>query len=248
MDSVQAVQEREYAFPYHYLPRVERGSFRWWPYWNWGYRYLAGIEVVLDAIQGRPLTSLVDVGCGDGRFLREVACRYPQANVLGVDYSDSAIRLARAFNPQLQFRACDITGAESVDTFDVVTLIEVLEHIPPPGVAGFVNALRRLMHRDSILLVTVPHTNQPLLEKHHQHFDSGSLQHVFQEGFALENLFFFDMRSATVAFWERVLFNKYFVVRHQRVLDFMYRRYLENYLHCEEKVCLRMGAILRRAQ
>src|SRR5262245_35693420 len=246
MDSVQAVQEGEYAFPYHYLPRVERGSFLWWPYWSWGYRYLAGIEVVLEVMQGLPLTSLVDVGCGDGRFLREVAHRYPGARLLGVDYSESAVRLARAFNPQVTYQALDITRAESIGTFDVVTLIEVLEHIPPSGVAAFVSALRGLMHQDSVLVVTVPHTNEALIAKHHQHFDSVSLQRAFQDGFVLESMFFFDMHSTIVKLWERLLFNKYFVVRHQGLLDFMYRRYLDEYLHCREGECLRMGALLRR--
>ncbi|HZF24767.1 MAG TPA: class I SAM-dependent methyltransferase [Steroidobacteraceae bacterium] len=247
MDSVQAVQESEYAFPYHYLPRVERGSFRWWPYWSWGYKYLAGIEVVLDAIRKRPMTSLVDVGCGDGRFLREVASRYPGARLLGVDHSDGAIHLARALNPQLQYCALDITAAGSIGTFDFVTLIEVLEHVPPAGLANFVSALRGLMHQGSVLIVTVPHRNQALIPKHYQHFDRTSLQHAFGNGFEFESVFFFDMRSAIVRLWERVLFNKYFVVRHQRLLDFMYRRYLEKYLHCDESACLRMGAIVRRS-
>jgi 2-polyprenyl-3-methyl-5-hydroxy-6-metoxy-1,4-benzoquinol methylase len=245
MDDVQAVQEEEYAFPYHYLPRAERGEFRWWPYWSWGFRYLAGIELVLEEISARGVGSLVDVGCGDGRFLREAASRFPSLHLLGIDYSERAIRLAQALNPGLEYRTIDVTGGSAIGTFDVVTLIEVLEHIPPARVAFFVDGLRRLMHAQSTLIVTVPHRNQAPIAKHYQHFDATSLKLAFGERFRLERLFFFDRRSAAVTLCERLLFNRYFIIRHQRLLNYLYRRYRAKYLRCAEKDCDRMGAVFR---
>jgi 2-polyprenyl-3-methyl-5-hydroxy-6-metoxy-1,4-benzoquinol methylase len=247
MDDVQSVQEEEYAFPYHYLPRAEQGEFRWWPYWAWGYRYLSGIELVLDELAGVELKTLVDIGCGDGRFLKEAARRFAPAQLLGIDYSGRAIRLAQALNPKLRYLAVDITSAPAIGTFDAVTLIEVLEHIPPAQVASFVEGLKRLMHSQSTLIVTVPHKNQALIEKHYQHFDATSLELALGEHFKLERLFYFDRRCRAVALWQRLLFNRYFVIRHQRLLNYMYRRYRAKYLRCTEEDCSRMGAVFRVA-
>lgn len=245
MDETQGLQDREYLFPYHYLPEAGGGDFRWSPYWSWGYKYLSGLDVVLDHLRARQFASLIDVGCGDGRFLRELTATGRAARMVGVDYSERAIALARALNPGLDFRAADITAGDVGQTFDVVTLIEVLEHIPPPQVPAFVASLRKLMHPESILLVTVPHANEPVIAKHFQHFRSADLRQAFAGQFELEQLFCFDRRSPTVNLLQRLLFNRFFIVRHQATLGLLYRRYRERYLRCDEAECSRIGAIFR---
>lgn len=245
MDDIQSVQDREYLFPYHYLPEASGGAFRWSPYWSWGYKYLSGLDVVLEHLRARQFASLIDVGCGDGRFLRELAATGRATRMVGVDYSERAILLARALNPGLDYRAADITAENVGETFDVVTLIEVLEHIPPPQVPAFVASLRKLMHPASILLVTVPHANEPVIAKHFQHFRSADLQQAFRGQFELEQLFFFDRRSRLVNLLQRLMFNRFFIVRHQAMLGLLYRRYRELYVRCDEADCSRVGAIFR---
>ncbi|MBC8252913.1 MAG: anion permease, partial [Ardenticatenia bacterium] len=86
-DPHHVLQDREYAYPYHYIPTWENGQFSQVQYWSWGYRYLGGIQVVLDQLRKLSFETLVDIGCGDGRFLREAKARFPEARMLGVDYS-----------------------------------------------------------------------------------------------------------------------------------------------------------------
>ena len=189
-------------------------------------------------------SSLLDVGCGDGRFLREIKRTYPEKTLLGVDYSETAIRLANAMNPHLEYRQGDINSIELPHEFDVVTLIEVLEHIPPPQVASFVSSLARLVSSSGKLVITVPHVNQQLIEKHYQHFNSGMLDEIFSPYFNIEKRFFFDKRSRAVRNIQRLLFNKFYVVRHQGLLNYAYRRYREEYLACEEADCQRVGYVM----
>jgi SAM-dependent methyltransferase len=246
MDETQKVQESEYQFPYHYLPEADGGQFTWWPNWSWGYKYLTGIEVVLGELKGRQCNSLIDVGCGDGRFLREVAKAGVKASLLGVDYSERAIRIAQSLNPGIEYRSLDITSSDLHQSFDVVTLVEVLEHIPTDSINGFVEGLSRLMHEHSILIVTVPHKNEPVIAKHYQHFDSASLKKIFDNYFTVEKMFFFDNQSRVVSMVQRLLFNKYYVIRHQGLLNYAYRKYRENYLHCAESDCSRIGVVLKK--
>ena len=246
MDETQKVQENEYEFPYHYLPEVVNGQFTWWPYWSWGYKYLTGIEVVLEELQGRRYKTVIDVGCGDGRFLREVARNNPGTELLGVDYSERAIRLAQALNPEIEYKSVDIGSTELQQTYDVVTMIEVLEHIPPENIGDMAVSLSKLMHGDSILVVTVPHMNAPVIQKHYQHFDAARLKAIFGGLFNIEKMFFFDSNSKTVSLVQRLLFNKYYVVRHQKLLNLAYGKYRQYYLRCKESDCNRIGVVLTK--
>ena len=58
-----------------------------------------------------PALPVVDVGCGNGRFTRALAGRYPE--VVGVDLSPAAVALATAESagtPGVRFRALDMTA------------------------------------------------------------------------------------------------------------------------------------------
>ena len=95
-------------FPYHYIPSFEGGHFTQHLYWSWGIHYLGAIEYLLVLLGDESFESLVDVGCGDGRFLREVSKRFSDVTLMGFDHSQRAINLARALNPQLDFHRIDI--------------------------------------------------------------------------------------------------------------------------------------------
>lgn len=59
---------------------------------------------------------LVDVGCGNGRFTRRFAGRFP--SVAGVDVSDNAVAIATVESadlPELSFRALDATAPDAAE-------------------------------------------------------------------------------------------------------------------------------------
>src|SRR5215212_3675852 len=95
----RAIQEAEYEFPYHYIPRLEGGNFSQVRKLRWGYEYLSYLRFILSRLEGIEFDSLLDVGCGEGRFLHEVFKRYPDKNLLGVDSSSRALEYARLLNP-----------------------------------------------------------------------------------------------------------------------------------------------------
>ena len=245
LDKTQSVQEMEYEFPYHYLPDVNNNDFTWWPYWDWGYKYLSGIAVILSELEVINFSSLLDMGCGDGRFLRELRRHYNDTKLLGIDYSGKAIRLANSMNPHIEYKQGDINSMSLSEKFDVVTLIEVLEHIPPDQMNSFIKALSNTIGASGILLVTVPHKNQKLIEKHYQHFDSRDIKKLFEPYFIIDKTFYFDKNSKLVRFIQRLIFNKFYIVRYQKLLSFLYSKYCKHYLVCDESSCLRLGVIMR---
>ena len=89
---------------------------------------------------------VIDIGCGGGILAESMAAR--GAQVTGVDLSDKALGVARLHlfesNQSVDYRkisAEDIAAAEP-ESFDVVTCMEMLEHVPDP--ASTVAAAARL--------------------------------------------------------------------------------------------------------
>jgi SAM-dependent methyltransferase len=84
----------------------------------------------------------LDLGCGDGEVL--AAFRPSAGSHLGLDIDEA--RLARCRAAGLQARAADLTAQLPLETgsFDLVTLISVLEHVeqPHPLVAEILRVLR----------------------------------------------------------------------------------------------------------
>ena len=100
-----------------------------------------------------PLTdgesSLLDVGCGEGRFLN--AARQRGFHVQGLDFNANCVEAARnLYGVQVVSRdlASYVTGAEH---FDYVTAFEFLEHTADP-----VDVLRCLGHLATYVGISVP--------------------------------------------------------------------------------------------
>src|SRR5437870_12131964 len=94
LSAKQAVQEAEYEFPYHCSPRLEGGNYSQVRKLRWGYEYLSYLRFVLTRLERVEFDSLLDVGCGEGRFLREVSKRFEGKRLLGVDFSARAVEYA----------------------------------------------------------------------------------------------------------------------------------------------------------
>ena len=202
LSAEQAVQEAEYEFPYHYIPRLEGGNFTQVRKLRWGYEYLSYLRFVLARLERVEFDSLLDVGCGEGRFLREVSRRFPGKRLLGVDFSARAVEYARLLNPGLRFAREDIADAAAPSKgFDVVTLIETLEHVPPGELREFVEGLRRRTRDGGLLVVSVPSKNIKMSAKHYQHFDLDLLKTTLAPFFEVVEHYYLNRISK----WDKLL-------------------------------------------
>jgi 2-polyprenyl-6-hydroxyphenyl methylase/3-demethylubiquinone-9 3-methyltransferase len=96
----------------------------------------------------------LDVGCGAG-LLTEPLARLG-ANVTGIDASPEVIAVARdhaaASGLQIDYRAGDVQ--ELGGRFDLITAMEVIEHVAEP--AAFVRGLAKRLAANGLLILSTP--------------------------------------------------------------------------------------------
>jgi SAM-dependent methyltransferase len=141
---------------------------------------------------------LVDLGCGPGLLLSELAEALPDAELYGVDVSRIALELARDRLPRARFVEADLAredGASSalaslVGSVDVATCSEVLEHLDDPR--PLLRAARVCLATSGRLIVTVPSGPRTAFDRsigHRRHYRAAELRELLEgEGFAVERV------------------------------------------------------------
>jgi SAM-dependent methyltransferase len=90
--------------------------------------------------------SVIDLGCGNGNFLKFLRQRYPRLILSGVD-----VAAPFAVTPGIQFIQGDIFDAKISGRFDVVTALDVIEHMP--DVNGFVERADQLCAPGGLIIL-----------------------------------------------------------------------------------------------
>jgi len=171
-------QDRQYVFPYHYIPHIETGYGVRFRALHWGLEYLCYTGHARQVVRSLAPSSVLDVGCGDGRFLGTLDWGVERRK--GVDLSERAIRFARAFHEEIAFEAVDAGHLEG--TFDVVTSVAVLEHVPQEHCRDFLASLEARTRDGGHIVLVVPTHVIPLSSKHYRHYDLSLLEKQVDEG------------------------------------------------------------------
>lgn len=103
-----------------------------------------------------PGSSVLDIGCGDGRYLRgqkNEGCR-----VFGVDLSSEALARLKNHLPDANVYCGHVWDAGFAEaSFDLIRLDNVMEHIT--DIAKLTAELRRLVHPNGRILIRVPNSD-----------------------------------------------------------------------------------------
>ena len=135
------------------LAKFSELAHRWWdensefkPLHRINPLRLEWIERTVGGLAGK---AVVDVGCGGG-ILAESIARRGAANVLGIDLATKPLRVAQLHaleagleNVDYREVAAEALADERPAAFDVVTCMEMLEHVPVP--ASVVAACARMV-------------------------------------------------------------------------------------------------------
>jgi tRNA (uracil-5-)-methyltransferase TRM9 len=122
-------------------------------------RLQPGVKKILETI--RADESVLDLGCGNGHFLRELHGRGHTAPLLGVDFSLPLLRDAES-TPGVEFREADLTqlsvGSDQplvTDCWSLVTMFATLHHIPSHEIRlDILNAVIKLLKPDGRFILS----------------------------------------------------------------------------------------------
>jgi 2-polyprenyl-6-hydroxyphenyl methylase / 3-demethylubiquinone-9 3-methyltransferase len=132
------------------LAKFSELAHRWWDTES-DFRPLHQINPLrldwIDSLAALSGKRVLDVGCGGGILADAMARR--GGDVLGIDLATKALKVAQlhaieAATPRVAYReiAVEALADEAPESFDVVTCMEMLEHVPDP--ASVVTACGRL--------------------------------------------------------------------------------------------------------
>src|ERR1700722_4869338 len=123
------------------------------------------IGSVIAALRSSGATRIVDVGCGEGRLLRELLKDKAFTEIVGMDVSHRALEVSsqklrledlpstqkqriRLLHGSLTYRDKRLAG------YDAATVVEVIEHQDPPRLAAFERVLFEFARPQAVVLTT----------------------------------------------------------------------------------------------
>jgi 2-polyprenyl-3-methyl-5-hydroxy-6-metoxy-1,4-benzoquinol methylase len=147
--------------------------------------YVNGLDAILEglpAVDARlrtaPPARVVDVACGAGIFCLELARRYPDAEIEGIDLDEASIDMARAnareagLEERVRFHVRDAADPQLGGPYDLIAINDALHHVARPVDA--LRALRALLAPGGTLVVvenrTREHFHAPLPEGDFERF------------------------------------------------------------------------------
>ena len=102
----------------------------------------------------KEVRSLADIGCGNGVFLNYLKANKPGLELLGIDRSETALKFVQT-NKQ-------VGGISSLpfadNSFDGVTCLEVIEHLPVPVYEQAIKELSRISRK--YVIISVPYAEK----------------------------------------------------------------------------------------
>lgn len=140
-------------------------------------------ERILDFVH--PGSNVLDVGCGIGITAERIADEVENGHVWAFDISDRNIWYARETvnPPNVTFFVADVSQdrprirEELTEAVDVVTLVDVIEHIPKDSHTDLFCFLNSIMSERSFIILTYP---SPQYQRHLKESNPDELQIIDQ--------------------------------------------------------------------
>lgn len=106
-------------------------------------------------------SNILDIGIGRGEMLSSMK-NWGYKKYLGVDISPSTIKFCKSID--LNCELVDDTALwlkKHPTEFDMITLLDVLEHIPRQNTIDFLKAIKGALKKDALLIIQTPNLQAP---------------------------------------------------------------------------------------
>lgn len=120
-----------------------------------GKKLVKRFQVALRMVKIKKGMRVLDIGCGRG----EVAhyCYQQGAEVIGLDFSQAAIKIAKKTYPGVSFIHQDIFQYQPKTKFSLIMMLDFIEHIPQRKFKSLLRKCHRWLEKEGQILI---HTNE----------------------------------------------------------------------------------------
>jgi 2-polyprenyl-3-methyl-5-hydroxy-6-metoxy-1,4-benzoquinol methylase len=142
------------------------------------------VATLLEQLVADTPSSVIDLGCGDGSLLEEIAAVLPGTSLTGVDISTNQIQLNRKAYASVNWHVCDLDGDFTLEgqvIAEALVASEVIEHLDHPE--EFLRSAHSLATPTGKLYLSTQ--SGPLRETerrvgHRRHFSASELSALLQ--------------------------------------------------------------------
>ncbi|MEM5598027.1 class I SAM-dependent methyltransferase [Niallia circulans] len=103
----------------------------------------------------KPGFEVLDLGCGNGITTNHIS-ELGANKVIGIDLSEKMIQSAREKYVNLDFRQGDITEIKLGNKFDLITLFDVMEHIPRSNYNNLFKSIKSHLKENGTVFISIP--------------------------------------------------------------------------------------------
>jgi len=101
--------------------------------------------------------TILDIGCGRGDLIRILAPRFPKAKIIGIDYSDAAINIAKQnlanYSNVSILRSDTASFPLENNSVDYVFCLDVVEHLYPQHLDETIKSVYRVLKTGGTLII-----------------------------------------------------------------------------------------------
>jgi len=133
-------------------------------------------------------SDVLDIGCAQGHYSIRIAKNYLKSFVIGIDINETKIKTAKQTSTLFNirntlFKKTDLIEYNTHNKFDLVLLLQVLEHLKEDLKA--LKKIRGLIKKNGFLIITVPNKNSEIIKwlKKHTYINSHE-----RDGYTTEEL------------------------------------------------------------
>ena len=127
---------------------------------------------------------MLDFGCGSGLFISEFEKRYPAIDGYGIDIAQETISFCKKRGLRNVYKFSGRQIPFPAGTFDLVTVIDVLEHIKDDSMT--LREINRVLKRGGLAIILVPghkelYSTRDIRLQHVRRFEKGELEDKCQK-------------------------------------------------------------------
>lgn len=139
---------------------------------------------ILSILKAENVKTIIDLGCGDGKFLKTIINEHQFSKIVGMDVSIRSLEIAKEklhleSLPKIKqekislFQGSLLYRDKRIEGFDAVTVIEVIEHLDEPRLKAFERVVFEFSHA-RLIIITTPNREYNILW---EGFDENKLRH-----------------------------------------------------------------------